>query len=708
MARYLWGLALLAIAVVPVVVAAHVWRDRLLPIRNRSTAILADAVLSLSALVLLAELLGTLHEYRRAPIAVLFACVGLAAWWFARSRPSRVDAPNDEVHQRPSLEGDWSEPSNRGGPPVVVLAVAAMGILAASWLTRTVDAYNHGMTNTDTLWYHMPFAARFAQTASITSLHFVDANPVIPFYPANSELFHALGIIFMGNDVLSPLLNLGWLGLLLLAAWCAGRRFGVGWLSVMGAAVLLDTPGLVATQPGGAYTDIVGLALLLASVAFLIDGEGAESPVRRYSIGLAALAAGLALGTKFTLVAPVALLTVGVVVVARRGRRLEEGGVWVLLVALVGGYWYVRNVLFVGNPLPSLSSIGPIHLSSPHNAQPSSTVAHYLFKRGIWSQFYIPGLRTSLGPGWWAVLLIAAIGIVGMIALGRGSLHRMLGIVALGCVLAFLVTPQFLGTKTQPIFFTYNVRYAAPGVLLGLALLPLIPPLATRLRLIVLGGALLAVLLATQLDPTLWPIDVVSRPPFSPPESVGESLVGAAIGLGLVAIAALWLALKPRRLSGQTRGVALFATTLLVAAIVLVGYPLQRHYLANRYTNAPPAPSPKVAAWAQHVHNARIAIIGSFSILQYPYYGRDSTNFVQYLVRIGPTSNLFSYESCRAWRTALYRGRYNYVIASSADEITWTTSDPSARPVSGQAFGGKFLFLVYHLAPGLDLRSCRG
>ena len=66
-----------------------------------------------------------------------------------------------------------------------------------------------------------------------------------------------------GLDLLSPLLNMGWLALALLAAWCMGSRFGLAPVTLTGVAVALGTPGLVATQPGGGYDDVVGLALLL-------------------------------------------------------------------------------------------------------------------------------------------------------------------------------------------------------------------------------------------------------------------------------------------------------------------------------------------------------------------------------------------------------------------------------------------------------------
>ena len=149
-----------------------------------------------------------------------------------------------------------------------------------------------------------------------------------------------------------------WAGppLALLAGWCIGRPYGVAPVTICGVAALLVTPGLVATQPGGAYDDIVGLALLLSSAALLVTAAHGVPSNRLAGQAIAALAAGLAMGTKFTFVAPVGALTVGIWVLARRGRRWTETGVWLLLVIVTGGFWYLRNLIIVGSPLPSLHS----------------------------------------------------------------------------------------------------------------------------------------------------------------------------------------------------------------------------------------------------------------------------------------------------------------------------------------------------------------
>ena len=90
------------------------------------------------------------------------------------------------------------------------------------------------MLTFDTLWYHGPFAARIADTGSVWGMHFTDPLYLNWFYPENSELLHGAGIVLFGRDIFSPLVNFGWLGVALLAAWCIGRPYGVAPLSLIG------------------------------------------------------------------------------------------------------------------------------------------------------------------------------------------------------------------------------------------------------------------------------------------------------------------------------------------------------------------------------------------------------------------------------------------------------------------------------------------
>jgi hypothetical protein len=695
--RYLLGAVLASVALVPMFGAANAWRKRLTPSLEGPPAVLATFVLGLAAVVVLAEVLGSVSGLRTAPITVTLAVVGSGSWYAAVRFRGGAGASPREVGATPS-------PAGNTGTGVRVLAIVATSVLTAGWATRTVDALHHGMTTVDTLWYHLPFAARFVQTGSITSLHYVDTQAVVPFYPETSELLHALGIIFVGNDLLSPMINLGWMAVALLAAWCIGRPFGVAPVSLIAATVLLGTPGLVATQPGGGYTDVPGAALFLASIALLITTVGSEGELPAGGIALAALAAGLSFGTKYTLVGPVAVLTLGVWVVSRRGHRVRPGALWLGLVALTGGYWYLRNWVIVANPLPSLSHLGPIKLHSPPINSPNTSVGHYLFDGSIWRRFFIPGLRSSLGPAWPALLACAAAGMVLVFFSRRNKVSRMVAVVGAGSMVAFIYTPQFLGLPGAPFFFEYNLRYSMPALLVGLVLLPLVPALARGRLPFWLGIVFLVILGVTQLDSTIWPLDLFSGP-FAQPVRGIDSLLGLLVGVLVLVVGLAAVFGHQWRPSWRPK-----LMQVVVAAIVLVvvGLPLQQFYMSHRYDSAGAnsAVAPRTVAWVQNLSHARIALGGDFMNLQYPYYGRNLSNYVQFLTMVDPDGALSPYPTCTQWLRALHAGHYDYLVTLSPSEKKWTLADPTATLIRTETISKNGILYTFRLGGPLDLSGC--
>ena len=107
-----------------------------------------------------------------------------------------------------------------------------------------------GMTGFDSTWYHGPFAAGFFQSGNTIDLHFIAPQFLAWFYPANSEVVGAIGMLAFHRDLLSPLLNLGWLLGCLLACWCIGRPFRVAPWSLALGAIALQRPGPRATRRG--------------------------------------------------------------------------------------------------------------------------------------------------------------------------------------------------------------------------------------------------------------------------------------------------------------------------------------------------------------------------------------------------------------------------------------------------------------------------
>ena len=276
---------------------------------------------------------------------------------------------------------------------------------------------------------------------------------------------------------------------------------GVGPGAVAGAGVVLAA-GVFADQAGEARNDIPATFFLLAAAAILANAMSSRTqahlPVATTPLALAGVAAGLALGTKLNLAAPVVALTVGVVVAAPAGRRLAASGTWIAAVVAGGGFWFARNLAHVGNPVPWVSSIGPVPLPGPTDYIGATREPHalirYVTDTGVWSDWLFPALNDRFGALWPVVLLLALIGAVLALVRGRSAVEQVLGWSALAAAAVYPFTPlSASGPDGMPVGFASNLRYVAPVVALSLALLPIgVAVLDRRWRTAVLV-ALLAV-----------------------------------------------------------------------------------------------------------------------------------------------------------------------------------------------------------------------
>ena len=100
-----------------------------------------------------------------------------------------------------------------------------------------------------------------------------------------------------------------------------------------------------------------------------------------------------------------------------------------------------------------------------------------------------------------------------------------------------------------------------------------------------------------------------------------------------------------------------------VVVAVAVGYPVQWHYLESRYADPSfTAPGLNAAfAWARDVSDARIA---TTSTRQYPLFGTDLSNRVQYLGIEQPHGGFEAPTTCRQYLQLLSEGDYDYAVAT--------------------------------------------
>jgi hypothetical protein len=315
---------------------------------------------------------------------------------------------------------------------------------------------------------------------------------------------------------------------------------------------------------------------------------------------------------------------------ALRPRALLAAGLGALAAA---GYWYLRNLAHAGNPLPWIHHLGPISLPSPGQTlggREAHGVLGYLADGAVWSDWFLPGLHSGL---WilWPLLGLAALAGPVLCLLGDFASHSeeksprrtdrvlmLAGLVGLATALAWLLAPTSAsGPDGMPRGFESGLRYLAPALVLGLCLLPTAPLWRTRL----------------------------ARLGADPPPSVTHGVAKAG--------GSSW---RPAR----GWGLVLVGVVLLAVA---VGYPVERHYLQERYAD-PSFTTPGLNAafaWSRDVSGARIA---TTSTRQYPLFGTDLSNRVQFLGTETAHGGFESPANCRAWRRQLNAGDYDYVVAS--------------------------------------------
>jgi hypothetical protein len=453
-------------------------------------------------------------------------------------------------------------------------------------------------------------------------------------------------------------------------------------------------PVLASTQPGEAFNDVAGIAMLVAAAALWVNAS-ASGPGAVAVIGLAL---GFALGVKFTFVVPVLILGVGVTVSASARQRV----VLVATVLLTGGFWYARNLVAIGNPLGARLSVGPIVLpgpTSPLSVPLQQTVLSQLRHTSLWGSRFIPGLTHMFGVLWPVLALGTAAALTVAIARRKERTERtstiairVLAIAAAAAALTYIVLPTgAAGIGTYTILFEVNLRYVVPALALAALIIPVLPasPRAAQWC----AAAMLVVLAVSQLQPSLWP---------AAPGRHAAFVIGAA-ALTAVALAAA----RVRRRVVLPRA-PILAGVALGALVVLggVAYAVQHHYLQRRYRVASAADPARNALflWAQTVSHSRIALYGTLE--QYPLFGALVTNRVDYLgARIGD-GDYRPIASCAAWRTAVDRARAQFVVMTPGPTgtapLSWTQSDPAARLILTPGTSAA----VFALSGPLDPRTC--
>ena len=232
----------------------------------------------------------------------------------------------------------------------------------------------------DALYYHLPIVGQIMQSGAIQE----NSNPsfiqqYINIFPKNINLFFLWNIIFLKSDVIVDLSQLLFTlaGVITIYSMAVKLKIKEKY-AIYSALLFFFTPVLI-LQSTINYVDVTVSMLFLIAINFLmydnledhaaLNAKALLPKQRRLPVLLSGVATGILLGAKPT--GPYFIVAIACAILVRefikyftapntisaKKRSLLKEWLQIYLiyfiapVILIGGYWYIRNWIFHGNPV---------------------------------------------------------------------------------------------------------------------------------------------------------------------------------------------------------------------------------------------------------------------------------------------------------------------------------------------------------------------
>lgn len=231
-------------------------------------------------------------------------------------------------------------------PPVV--KVLAIGVAAGTCYSAAL-AFFTPVNEGDALAYHLARAAFWAQHHGLS--YVANASDLrIDVDPPNAEIGSLATMLMAGVDRYVALPQFLAYGALVLCVGALSRRLGFDPPAAAFGALLFATLPVVALQASGALNDLLVASFLAVTALFTVERTGK-------SLVLASLALALAIGTKFTAILALPVLTAWVLA-HRPGRSLLALAAAAALGFALGCSWIVLNLVKTGHAEGGLAESG--------------------------------------------------------------------------------------------------------------------------------------------------------------------------------------------------------------------------------------------------------------------------------------------------------------------------------------------------------------
>ena len=474
---------------------------------NGAPALLAHMVAITAALLAVHIAAGAVGLFT--PVAALMVALVLAAGVYALVRRSPPAA------RARTPRGRFA--AARDGRVSLLLAVAATLATAGCALALIRDVAGAPINSIDALNFQVAIPVRWLQTESIWGLHQFIADYSNATYPHHGNILVAAVMLPFDSAFLVRLVAVPFWAMTGVAVYALARELGAPrGSSILAAAAFCALPMMLRTGLEGVQTDPMMLACFATGAVFLLRHHRSGA---RAELVLAAVALGIALGTKWYAVPSVAVVLAVWALGRAAGRRrrlvVHFTAVTGLLLA-TGGFWFLRNWVETGNPLFP-QGLGPIFSAPPDPLRELGgfTLAHYLFDFDVWDVYLRPAFASTLG---WSGAVLAAGALLAaallpgarrqrsrpaVYALSEPGTVAPVSVAPVAAVLAatlllagaYLLTPySAFGPEGRPLLAGASTRYGLPALLGAAVLTAWAAGRAGRLRLGVEALLALAVL----------------------------------------------------------------------------------------------------------------------------------------------------------------------------------------------------------------------
>lgn len=205
----------------------------------------------------------------------------------------------------------------------------------------------------DSLNYHFAFPVEWLKHANLVNPITINDDPAPTYYPINGSLYYLWLMIPLRNVFLADLGQLPFFILAAIAVYAISRKLGIRKNYSFYAACLFCIIPNFFKQLQVAYVDVMVAGLFLSAVAFifLLNKKFNASPVLFFALSL-----GLLLGTKTAALPYASILFIAFLVLCCR--NIQKAYLLILaivIIAVLGGFSYIRNLLEVGNPFYPLN-----------------------------------------------------------------------------------------------------------------------------------------------------------------------------------------------------------------------------------------------------------------------------------------------------------------------------------------------------------------